>query len=469
MPTDRARQLGEASIPRLLIRFSVPAIVGMVAQAMYNIADRIFIGRGLGAEGPDGIAGATVALPYMLVLLAFAMLVGFGAGSLVSIRLGERNKEAAERVLGNAIVLMLALSAILTVAGLLLLDPLLRIFGASERVLPYARPFLRIIVIGTVFQVVGFGLNAVIRGEGSPRVAMVTLLLGVLLNLILAPLFIFVFGWGMAGAALGTVLSQAVAAIWTLAHFLGPRSLLKLHARHLTLDRAIAREILIIGSPPCLMQIAASVMNSLLNNQLHVYGGDVAISVMGILYAIVMMIAMPIFGLNQGAQPIIGYNYGAQKFDRVKRTLLLAVLGATGFTLVGFAAVMLFPAAVIRLFSRQDEALVQLGVHAIRMSMIMQPLIGFQVICATYFQAVGKPRQAMLLMLSRQVLLLIPAVLILPRFFGLDGVWLAIPVADFFSSMLTGMWFFLEWRHLTRSHEVQTASIEATSEMPWEG
>jgi putative MATE family efflux protein len=407
--------------------------------------DRIFVGR---AVGPDGIAGTTVAYPAMLVLLAFGMLVGFGATVLISIRLGQRNKAEAELVLGNAAVLLVAVSLAATVGGLWFLDPLLKIFGASNHVLPYARDYLGIIVLGTTFQIVGFGLNAVIRGEGNPKIAMLTMLIGVLLNVALAPLFVFGFHWGMKGAALATVISQAVSAIWVLAYFLGGRSVLKLRLGNLRLDRSICGKILAFGSPLFTMQIAASVMNSILNNQLQAYGGDLAISVMGIVSVLLMTTAMPIFGINQGAQPIIGYNFGAGRLDRVKRTLVMAILAASCITVAGFVVARCIPVQVVRLFSGKDLELVALGSHALRICTIFLPILGFQIVSTSYFQAVGKPKQAMVLALSRQVLLLIPAVLIFPRFFGLDGLWAAMPAADLGSSLLTGACLFLELRHL---------------------
>jgi putative MATE family efflux protein len=449
MSTDRSSQMGEAGIPRLLLSFSLPAVIGMLAQGLYNVVDRIIVGH---AVGENGIAGTTVAFPYMLILLAFGMLVGFGAAALVSIRLGQGRKDEAEQVLGNAAILLLAVSVILTVAGSVFLHRLLKLFGASDSVLPYAWDYLHIIVLGTVFQVCGFGLNAVIRGEGNPRVAMFTLLIGVFLNAILASVFVFGLGWGMQGAAFATVLSQAVSAVWVVAYFMRGKSLLRLQAANLRLSRPICMSILAIGSPMFTLQIAASVVNCLLNNKLSTYGGDSAISIMGIIYAGLMVITMPVFGINQGAQPIIGYNYGAKKFDRVRKTLLTAILAATAMILLGFTMMMLFPARVIGLFGRHDAHLVEMGTRAIRITFIMLPLVGFQVISASYFQAVGKPKHAIFLGLSRQVLLLMPAVLILPRFFGLDGVWAALPTADCCSSVLTAIWLAAELRHLDRRH-----------------
>jgi putative MATE family efflux protein len=442
---DRSSRLGEAGIPGLLLQFSLPAVIGMMAQALYNIIDRVFVGRALGT---DGVAGVTVAFPCMLIMLAFSMLFGFGAAALISIRLGQRNKAEAEHVLGNATVLLAAGALLITVLGLLFLDPILACFGASQTVLPYARDYLGIILLGTAFQMIGFGLNATVRGEGNPRVAMLTMLISVLVNLVLAPVFIFGLGWGMRGAALATVIAQAVSAVWVVAYFLSGKSVLRLHARHLWPDWRICRAIAWTGLPQCTMQLAASVMQSILNNQLGRYGGDLAIAVMGILYCVFMLVAMPIFGINQGAQPIIGYNYGAGRFDRVKRTLLTAILAASTLTALGFAAAMLFPGQVICLFNPEDPALLALGIHAIRVSMWGLPLVGFQVVSASYFQAVGKPREALLLMLSRQVLLLIPAVLILPRLFGLDGVWVALPTADVAACLATTLCLLAELRRL---------------------
>jgi putative MATE family efflux protein len=446
---DRSAQLGQASIPRLLLRFSLPALVGMMAQASYNLIDRVFVGHALGSEG---IAGTTVAFPFMLVVLAFGMMIGFGGTALISIRLGEGRKAEAEHVLGNTAVLLVVASVFITAVGLLWLNPILVVFGASKTVLPYARDYLRIIVLGTVFQMVAFGLNAAIRGEGNPKIAMLSMLISVVLNVILAPIFIFGFSWGMQGAALATVISQAVVAVWVVGYFLGKTSVLKCRLRHLRLSGAVCRQIIVFGSPPFAMQLAASVLQSVLNHQLGAYGGDLAISVMGILYAMFMMVAMPIFGLNQGAQPIIGYNYGAERFDRVKRTLELAILAATGIALVGFGVMMLFPTQVIRLFNDNDPALLALGTHAIRIATIMLPVVGFQIVSASYFQAIGKPRTAMMLMLSRQVLLLIPAALILPLFFALDGVWAALPMSDFGASLLTGICLLGELRELKANH-----------------
>lgn len=445
---EKSQELGTAKIPALLARFSIPAIIGMLVQALYNIVDRIFIGQGV---GPLGIAGATIAFPLMLIQMAFGMLVGLGATSLISISLGEGKKDKAEAVLGNAFFLLIAIAAVLSVSGLLILDPLLRLFGASETVLPYARSYTSIILLGTVFQSISMGMNNFIRGEGEPRVAMATMLIGAVLNTILDPLFIFGFKMGVAGAAWATVISLAVSAAWVMAYYLGGKSQLKIRLKNLLPRREIILPAIAIGSAPFAMQLAASLLNAIVNNQLKTYGGDLAVSAMGILFSVAMLFFMPIFGINQGAQPIIGYNYGAKSYDRMVHAVRLAVGAATVVVLIGFTAIQFFPRPMIALFAGSSEALIETTVHAIRRYFLMLPIIGFQIIAAGYFQAVGKPKQAMFLALSRQVLVLIPLLLILPPIFGLDGVWFAPPIADLLSAALTGVFFARELRSFGKS------------------
>lgn len=446
---DHSKQLGEGSIPRLLLKFSIPAITGMLVNALYNVVDTIFVGNGVGRLG---IAGLTIGFPVMIVIMAFGMLVGIGATSLISIRLGEQKKEEAELIAGNAMTLLIVISIVISAAGLVFIEPMLRIFGASEAVLPYGRDYLSIILWGAVFQSIGFGMNNFIRAEGNPKIAMFTMLIGAILNTILDPIFIFVFGWGVKGAATATIISQAVSAGWVLYYFFGGKSLLKIHMKNLKVKAHVAAKIFAIGSAPFAMQIAASGVTTILNKSLVLYGGDVAISGMGIVNRISMMILMPLFGINQGAQPIIGYNYGAQKFDRVIQALKLAIAAATSIVLIGFIGIRLFPQQLILLFNDEPE-LVSFGVRALHIFLFFLPIIGFQIVSANYFQAVGKPKHAMFLSLSRQVVILIPALLILPRIYGLDGVLMAGPTADLGSSILTGTWLFMELKHLDRKHK----------------
>ncbi|GAB1454914.1 MAG: MATE family efflux transporter [Spirochaetia bacterium] len=454
--SDRTTQLGTKSIASLLLRFSVPAIVGMMVQSLYNVVDRIFIGNGV---GPLGLAGATVSFPFMLVIMAFGMLIGIGGGSLLSISLGEGKKDFAESVINNAFVLIIIISSSLMVCGLVFLDPLLRLTGASEAVLPYARSYMRIILLGVMLNNIGFSMNNFIRAEGNPKIAMMTMLIGAILNTILDPIFIFIFDMGIAGAAWATIISQAMSAIWVLSYFLSGKSHLTIDFKRMRLRKDVVLRIVAIGSAPFAMQIAASALNTILNNQLKTYGGDMAISAMGIIYSVAMLILMPIFGLNQGSQPIIGYNYGAKQYKRVIRSVELTMMVATFIVATGWLATRLFPQFIISAFSRGNIELVDIGTRAMRIFFFMFPFVGFQVVGASYFQAVGKPKHAMFLSLSRQVLLLIPLLLILPRFFGLDGVYGASPTADFLSSILTGIFFFLELRSLKKMPAVITAPI----------
>jgi putative MATE family efflux protein len=389
----------------------------------------------------------------MLILMAFAMLIGIGANSLVAIRLGEQKKDEAEQIMGNALVLLVGTTAVIAIFGLIFLEPLLRIFGASAAVIPYAREYLRIILWGAVFQSVGMGMNNFIRSEGSPQIAMVTMLIGAVLNTLLDPLFIFVFKMGIAGAAYATVLSQAVSAGWVLYHFIYGKSVLKLHMSNYRLKLNVVGKIVAIGAAPFLMQFAASILNAIMNRSLAVYGGDVAVSAMSAVMSITMLFMMPIFGISQGVQPIIGYNYGAHKYDRVKEALRLGIIAATAVVVVGFVVTRVFSVQLITIFNAKDAELIAFGSHTLKVFLIFMPIIGFQVMSANYFQAVGKPIQAGLLSLSRQVLILIPAMLILPRFYGVEGVLYAGPLSDLVSSIITGLFLFFELRHLDDKHQ----------------
>lgn len=447
---DRSKQLGEEKISKLLLKFSIPAIIGMVVNALYNFVDRIFIGNGVGSLG---IAGITISFPLMLIVFAFAMLIGFGATSLISIKLGENKKEEAELIMGNGLVLLIFISATISGLGLIFIDPLLQIFGASATVLPYARDYLTIILWGTVFMTVSFGMNNFIRAEGNPKIAMFTMLIGAILNIILDPIFIFVFNWGIKGAALATIIAQMVSTTWVLSYFLSGKSTLNLRSQNLKLQFPTVKKIAAIGSAPFAMQLAASLLNVIMNNSLNFYGGDVAVAGVGIINSILTLILMPIFGINQGAQPIIGFNYGAQKFDRVKEGLKLAIIAATLVVTLGYLATRLFPQQFIALFNRDDPELIAFGAEAIRVFFLFLPIIGFQIVSASYFQAVGKPKKAMFLTLSRQVLLFIPLLLILPRFLGLKGILYAAPISDIGSSLLTGLWLLMEIKSLNKQHE----------------
>ncbi len=444
---DRSKQLGEEKIGKLLLKFSIPAIVGMLVNALYNVVDRIFIGQ----VDTLALSGVTITFPISIIIMAFGMLVGIGAAALISIRLGQQKKEEAEHILGNAFTLIIIISLIVTTVGLIFLEPMLLKFGASEDTLPYAKEYITIILIGVVFQTIGFGLNNTIRAEGNPRIAMYTMLIGGILNAILDPIFIFVFHMGVRGAAIATIISQIVNTIWVLSYFFGGKSVLKIRYKNLKLDTKVIKSIFAIGMSPFSMQLAASLVTIISNKSLVKYGGDLALGAMGAIMSIAMLVLMPIFGINQGCQPIIGYNYGAKKYDRVKRALKLAILAATTVTTTGFIIIQLFPKQLISIFNK-DPKLIAIGVHGIRIYLFMIPVIGFQIVSSNYFQAIGKAKISIFLSLSRQVIILIPLLIILPRFMGLNGVWISSPSADAISSILTAIFLFVEIRHLNKLH-----------------
>ncbi|MTI94158.1 MAG: MATE family efflux transporter [Firmicutes bacterium] len=437
--------LGTENITKLMLRFSVPAIVGMMVNALYNMVDRIFVGNGVGSLA---LAGITVAFPMLMIIMAFAVLLGIGASTLISIRLGQQKDQEAEAIMGNAFVMMFVFSVLITIAGQFLMEPMLMAFGASATALPYAREYASVVLWGTMFFMFGMGMNNFIRAEGNPRMAMLTMVVGAFANIALDALFIFVFNWGIRGAAVATVISKGISAALVLYYFLNGRGHLKLSLSKIRLNRSYIFGILTLGLAPFAMNFSASLLNVVLNNSLRAYGGDLALSAMGIVSSVATFFLMPIIGITQGIQPIVGYNYGAQNFGRVKDALFRGIVAATGICLLGYLLINAFPIQLVSLFNRDDAELVQFGARAMRLFLLAMPVIGFQAVGAIYFQAVGRPKHAAFLSLSRQVLILIPALLILPRFFGIDGVFYAGPVADLTSALLTAVWVFIEVRKL---------------------
>ncbi|HZK84669.1 MAG TPA: MATE family efflux transporter [Desulfosporosinus sp.] len=441
---NRSQQLGEEKVGKLLLKFSIPAMIGMLVNGLYNIVDRIFVGRGVGSLALSGIA---ISFPITLAIMAFGMLIGLGATAVISIRLGQQRREEAERIVGNAFILLLGISLIITLLGYLFMDPLLVGLGASPEVLPYAKQYISVLLGGAAFQSIGFGMNNFIRAEGNPRIAMYTMILGAVLNTILNPIFIFGMHLGVAGSALATVISQFVTAVWVMYYFLGNKALLKLRVRNFKLEWMLVKDMLAIGISPFSMQLVGSFVTVFLNKSLAIYGGDLSIAAIGIIISISMLIFMPVFGIGQGAQPILGYNYGAGNYDRVRQTLKLTVFAATGVMIFGFLSVELFPVAIMSLFSNDPE-LIRVGANGMRLYLMMLPIIGFQVTVVGYFQATGKPRKSLFLSLSRQLLFLVPMIWILPKFMGLTGVWLAAPVSDLASAALTAVWLYNDLKQL---------------------
>lgn len=441
---------------KLLLKFSLPAIVGLLVNALYTIIDSMFVGQGVGELA---LAGVTVTIPIITIYMAFIMLVGMGATSNISIKLGENKTGEAEVIMGNAFILFLVLGISLTVFGLVFLEPILLFFGASADILHYSVDYTRIILLGSTFLALGLGMNNFIRAEGNPKTAMFTMLIGAVTNIVLDYIFIFIFNWGIKGAALATVMSYAVNTIWVMRHFLKGNSILKFRKENFKLNPTFVKSILILGFPTFVLQVTQSIQQIILNRSLAMYGGDIALAVIGIIMSITTFLIMPAMGIAQGAQPIVGYNHGAKRYDRVKEVLTLSILSATGIATIGFAISRIWPVQLISLFNTNPD-LIAMGVQGMDIFYKFLPLIGMQMIVASYFQAVGKPNQATFLSLSRQVIIFIPLVLFLPRLFGLVGVWWSVPLSDLSAFVLTGIWLWMEMRQLNKikNLEVQTVS-----------
>ena len=439
---NQTKALGTESIGKLLFKFSIPAITGMIVNALYNIVDRIYIGHIKGV-GSYALSGLAITFPISVIIMAFSMLIGIGASAVISIRLGEKNKESADDILGNALILITIISLVIGLLGVLFLNKLLILFGASENSIPYAKAYIQIILMGAVFQNIGFGINNIIRAEGNPKMAMLTMVFGAIINIILDPILIFGFNMGVQGAAIATIISQAFNTLWVLKYFTSKNSgsTLKIKKANLKLHKYIIKDIFAIGMAPFSMQIASSLVVILYNKGLYAYGGDLAIAAMGILNSISMLIFMPIFGISQGIQPIIGYNYGAKLYPRVLKVLKLAITFGTCIAIVGFISVQLFAKSLIGVFVGNNSELINLGARGLRIDLIVLPILGFQILGASYFQAINEAKTSMILSILRQVIVLIPLILILPLFFKLDGLWLSQPCADLIATVLTA--FFL--------------------------
>ncbi|MDR1031388.1 MAG: MATE family efflux transporter [Treponema sp.] len=447
-PNASTDRIGTEKISTLLLDFSVPAIIGMVVNAVYSIVDRIYVGQGV---DPLGIAGITIVMPVMMVMMAASILIGVGANALFSIHSGEGRRDEVEKIMGHALVLLFLIPGVVILLSLIFLDTLLKdILKVSEAVFPYAKTYLKIILYGGIFSSMGPGINHFIRSDGHPRTSMFTQILGAVINIILDPIFIFVFDWGIAGAAWATVLSQFISFVWVICYFNSRWTKLRFRLPNMKLALPLSLRIIAIGFAPFAMQAAIGLVNVVLNRSLDFYGGDMAVTSMGIVYSILVIIIMPIQGLNQGVQPLIGYNYGAKKYDRVLAAYKLAVLCATVFVGVGFVLIQGFPGFFIGIFRSEEGELMQMGIRSLRTCTLFLPVIGFQIITAHFFQAVGKPIPGTVLSLSRQILLFIPLVLILPRLFGLYGIFLAMPIADVGASILSALMIKQELKKLNQ-------------------
>jgi len=428
-------ELGTEKIGTLLRQYAVPAIIAMTASSLYNMVDSIFIGQGV---GPLAISGLAVTFPLMNISAAFGTLVGAGGATLVSVLLGQRNYDMAKKVLANVFILNVTIGVFFIIFSLSFLTPILRFFGASDATLPYAKEYMTVILLGNIITHLYFGLNAILRSAGFPKKAMTATILTVVLNTILDPIFIFVFDMGIQGAAIATVLSQAVALVWVFRMLSDKSRVLHFSREQFSLDRKIAGRSLSIGMAPFLMNLTSSLVVILMNNQLRSHGGDMAIGAYGIINRVVFLFMMIVMGFTHGMQPIAGYNYGAKLYSRVVEVFRLTVFWATLITTLCFLVGMFFPEVPVSLFTRDPE-LKAIASRGFRIGVSLFPIVGFQMVTSNFFQSLGLARRAIFLSLSRQLLFLIPSLAILPGFFGVDGVWISMPVSDAIASIVAAL------------------------------
>jgi len=438
--------LADEKVGRLLVNLSTPAMVAMLVTALYNVVDTIYIGRGV---GPMAIAGITIVFPIQMLVMAIAMMVGIGGASVISRALGAGDYEKANTTFGNVLLSIVIFGLSLAFLGNIFIDQLLALFGASDTILPYARDYARIILLGTVFFSFSMSSNNVVRSEGRAKVAMTTMLISAILNIILDPIFIFGFKWGIKGAAAATVISQIVTVLYLAYYFYSGKSSLTLHLRNLRLKSVIMREIVVVGSPSLVRQLSASVMIVVINNTLRVYGGDISIALFGIMHRMLMFVSMPLFGIAQGMQPIVGFNYGAKRYDKAKRVLALSIKATTIVSTAGAIFLISFSKIIISIFTKDTE-LIRMGVPAVRIFIMSLPVFGFQVVGSTLFQAIGKAREALFLTVSRQIFL-IGLILVLPRLFKLTGVWMTFPLTDFVFFFVTLLLYLPQLREFDRN------------------
>ncbi len=445
--------LGYEKISKLLYRFSVPAIIGMTINALYNVVDRIFIGNSPDL-GANGLAAITICFPAMIIMMSIGILFGQGGATLFSLNLGKGDLKKADRVLGNATTLLIVVALIITVIGEIFLKDLLILFGASKTVLPYSVEYMRIIFLGTVFQVVAMGMNNFLRADGKPNLSMITMFFGAILNIILDPILIYGFRMGMSGAAIATIVSQLASMIWSTHHFLKKSAVHRIKKENMVLEKKLVLEITSLGLPGFMLQLANSALSLLLNHTLVIHGGDIAVSGIGIVNSLQTLLILPIIGMNQGLQPIVSFNYGAKQFDRVRQAAKTAIIFASLISTLGFIIIHLFPDLLVGMFNR-DPKLLKFGVFALKTWMLCLPVVGLQIIGANFFQAIGKPTRAMILTLTRQMFVLMPCIVIFSSIWGLKGILYSAPFADITSATITSICFFSFIRKPTLGNPAQ--------------
>lgn len=448
----KATELGTETIGKLLRQYAIPAIIAMTASSLYNMVDSIFIGHGV---GPMAISGLAITFPLMNLAAAFGSLVGVGASTLISVKLGQKDYATAQQILGNVVTLNLIIGIGFTIVTLLFLNPILYFFGASEATLPYARDYMVTILLGNVVTHMFLGLNAVLRSAGHPQQAMMATIFTVIINTILDPLFIYGFNMGIRGAAVATILAQVISLCWLIKLLNKKNEIIHFHKGIYRLRRILVENIIGIGLAPFFMNLASCMIVILINKGLKEHDGDLAIGAFGIVNRIVFLFVMIVMGLNQGMQPIAGYNFGARQYHRVNQVLKLTVIIATLVTTSGFLAGELFPHLVVSAFT-SDETLINMAARGLRIVVMTYPIIGFQMVTSNFFQSIGMAKKAIILSLSRQVLILIPCLIFLPMFWGVDGVWFSMPISDFLASLIAGVMLYNQFQHFKHKATRQT-------------
>lgn len=433
--TNQFNVLAEKPVGSLLMQYAIPAIVAMAASSVYNIIDGIFIGQGVGAEA---IMGLALTGPLMSLTAAFGAMVGVGAATLMSVKLGQKDYGTAQKILGNVVIMNLTLGIVLGLLLLVFINPILRFFGASDVTLPYARNFMSIILVGNVVTHMYLGLNALLRSTNRPQKAMCATIGTVVLNCILAPIFIFVLGWGIRGAATATIMAQMIMLMWQLRLFSNKDELIHLSRSIIKLDVKIVKESLLVGLPQFLINLCACLVAAMMTRSLTTYGGDMAVGAFGICNRFILFIVMVVIGLNQGMQPIAGYNFGARRYDRVLGVLNKALIFGSFITLTGFVIGVFFPTPFVSVFAKDSPQLIKLSAHALSCMVMMFPIVGIQIVSTAFFQSIGYAPKSIFLSLTRQLIFLVPAIFILPHLYAdpLEGLWHAAPVADGLASVL---------------------------------
>lgn len=442
-------QLGTEPVGKLLWQYASPAIVAMVASSLYNMVDSIFIGQGV---GPMAISGLAITFPFMNLSGAIGACIGVGASTYLSVKLGQKDYSKALKILGTSTLLKIITGILFGALCLIFLDPILRFFGATDNTIPYARDYMQIILLGNVFTHLYFGMNALLRAASKPRHAMYATIFTVVLNTLLDPLFIYTFDMGIRGAAVATVLSQTVAMCWQIWIFSNPKELLHYKRGIFKLDLGIIKNILAIGVSPLSMNACACIVVIFINTALVRHGGDLSVGAYGIANRIGFIFFMVVMGINQGMQPIAGYNYGAEQYDRMLRVLNYSMVAATCIMTVGWLVGELMPKACARLFTT-DEQLIDIAARGIRINMILFPMIGSQAVITNFFQSIGMAKISIFLSLSRQMIYLLPLLVILPPLMGVDGVWWALPISDALAFVTTWIIMIRYMRNFKRQHK----------------